>query len=114
MRPTEIEPVRLPCASQSAFRISNTVRSTSTADGCVLLDIHHGRILGLNVVASLVFDMLRRGLDQNQIADEISRKFDVSVNDVRADVFQLIETLQKYNILQPIRPDGAFAESTGD
>jgi hypothetical protein len=58
--------------------------------------------------------MLRRGLDQTQIADEISRKFDVSVNDVRADVSQLIETLQKYNILQPIRPDGAFAESTGD
>jgi hypothetical protein len=82
------------------FKVSGAIRHTSTEDGAVLLDIDRGRILALNRVGSRVFEMLRGGLDQNQIAGEISKDFGVDANQVRNDVLDFIRTLEEYNILQ--------------
>jgi hypothetical protein len=87
------------------FTISDAIRSASTPDGAVLLDIQRGRILNLNRMGSRVFEMLRGGLDQDQIAGEISKDFQVAADQVRNDVLDFIRTLQEHNVLEGSRTD---------
>jgi hypothetical protein len=82
------------------FKVSGAIRSTSTEDGAVLLDIHRGRILGLNRMGSRVFKMLEGGVDQDQIAGEISNEFGVDAGRVRNDVLDFIRTLQEHNVFE--------------
>ncbi|MGB2890002.1 MAG: PqqD family protein [Candidatus Acidiferrales bacterium] len=88
------------------FRISDAIRSTPSQDGTVVLNIHHGEIFCLNVLGSKVFDLLKQGRDESSIADEISREYGANREIVRADVLEFIETLEKHQILQPIRSSG--------
>ena len=85
------------------FRISDTIRSTETRDGAIVLNIHHGEIFCLNVVGSKILDLLKRGHDESRIAEEISREYGANREIVRADVLQFIDSLQKHHILQSIR-----------
>jgi hypothetical protein len=82
------------------FRISDAIRKTSTPDGAVLLDTQRGRILSLNRMGSRVFEMLAGGLDQIQIASEISKDLSVDADQVRSDVRDFIRTLEVHNVLQ--------------
>jgi hypothetical protein len=82
------------------FKISGAIRSTSTQDGGVLLDVRHGQILSLNGMGSRVFEMLRGGLDEDQIAGEISKSFGVNADSARSDVLDFIQTLQKHHVLE--------------
>jgi hypothetical protein len=99
-RVTDTEAQRLIERREAMFKISNAIRSRCTEDGAVLLDIHQGRILGLNKMGSRVFEMLRSGLDQEQIAGEISKDFGVDADYARTDVLDFIKTLQQHNVLQ--------------
>jgi len=51
-------------------------------------------------MGSRVFEMLRSGLDQEQIAGEISKDFGVDADYARTDVLDFIKTLQQHNVLQ--------------
>jgi hypothetical protein len=85
------------------FRLSDTIRRTETADGGILLDVHHGQMFCLNVVGAKILELMQQGYDEPRIADEISRKYGANRDVVRADVIEFIETLQKHHILQPVR-----------
>lgn len=85
------------------FRVSDSIRRTETADGGILLDVHHGQMFCLNVVGARILDLLQQGYDESRIADEISRDFGANKDVVRADVIEFIEALQKHHILQPAR-----------
>jgi len=85
------------------FRIADTIRRTQTADGGILLDIHHGQIFCLNIVGSKILELMQRGYDESRIAEEISRDYGASREVVRADVRDFIETLHKHHILQAAR-----------
>jgi hypothetical protein len=85
------------------FTISDTIRRTETADGGILLDVHHGQMFCLNLVGSKILELMQRGYDESRIAAEISRQYGVSGDIARADVVDFIETLHKHHILQPIR-----------
>jgi len=87
------------------FEISDAIRSTCTEDGTVILDIHHGRILGLNRMGSRIFEMLQSGLDQDQIAGEISKDCGVDADYVRTDILDFIKTLHEHNVLRASRLD---------
>jgi Coenzyme PQQ synthesis protein D (PqqD) len=84
------------------FKISGAIRSASTPQGAVLLDVQQGRILSLNSMGSKVFEMLRGGLDENQIAGEISKDFGVAADYARRDILDFIRTLQEHHVLQAI------------
>ena len=95
---------RLPDMLQPMFRVSETIRRTETADGGILLDVHHGQMFCLNIVGAQILELMQRGYDECRIADEISRDYGVNKDVVRADILEFIETLQKHHILQPVRP----------
>ena len=84
------------------FQISSTIRRTETADGGILLDVHHGQIFCLNVVGAKILELMQRGYEESRIADEVSRDYGVNKDVVRRDVIGFIETLRKHHILQPI------------
>ncbi len=86
------------------FRISDTIRETRTADGGILLDVHHGQMFCLNVVGAKMLELLRRGHDESRITDEISRNYGVSADIVFGDVAEFIETLRRHHILEPVCP----------
>lgn len=90
------------------LRLSDTVRRTETPDGGILLDVHHGQMFCLNVVGAKILDLMQRGYDEACIADEISRQYGASRDDVHADVIEFIEILRKHHILQPVRTAGVF------
>ena len=85
------------------FRLSDTIRRTETADGGILLDVHHGQMFCLNVVGAKILELMQQGYDESRIADEISRDYGVNKDVVRVDVIEFIENLQKHHILQPVR-----------
>ena len=90
------------------FRISDTIRRTETADGGILLDVHHGQMFCLNVVGAKILELMQQGYDESRIAEEISRTYGASSEVVRADVIDFIGTLQKHHILQPLRATGVL------
>ena len=85
------------------FRVSDTIRRTDTLDGGILLDVHHGQMFCLNAVGAKILELLGRGYDEAQTADEITLDCGVDREIVRADVIEFIETLQKHDILRPAR-----------
>jgi len=87
---------------KAMFHISETIRRTQTTDGSILLDVHRGQIFCLNVVGAKVLELMERGQNEEQIADEISRECGVNRELVRADVVEFVEVLRKHHIVQPI------------
>jgi Coenzyme PQQ synthesis protein D (PqqD) len=98
----------VPFETLTMFKVSGTIRRTETADGGILLDIHHGQMFCLNVVGSKILELMERGYDESRMADEISRDYGVSREVVHAHVIEFIEALQKNHILQPARPMGVL------
>ncbi len=85
------------------FRISDTIRRTETADGGILLDVHHGQMFCLNIVGAKILELMQQGYDESRIADEISKRYGANREVVRADVRDFIESLHKHHILQSVR-----------
>jgi len=65
----------------------------------VLLDLDHGRSLGLNETASVVWTLLSDH-DDEQIAAELVRRFDVTLNRARADVTRLVDQLRERGLVE--------------
>ena len=79
--------------------LRETIRSTATPDGGIVLDIAGGRLYSLNPAATVVFQSMERGLSRAEAAAELSRRFgipgDVAANDVR----EFSEALEKLGLL---------------
>lgn len=79
---------------------SDSLRSTQTADGRILLDVRHGQMFSLNVVGSKILELIEQGWDEARIAEEISRAYATTIEVARTDVHDFIEALHKHCILQ--------------
>jgi Coenzyme PQQ synthesis protein D (PqqD) len=78
---------------------SDTVRSTQSIDGRILLDVRHGRMFTVNPVGSKILELLDQGQDETRIVDEISRAYGMNIEVVRPDVHDFIEALYKHHIV---------------
>jgi predicted DNA-binding transcriptional regulator len=67
----------------------------------VLLDLSHGRSLGLNETASVIWSLLPDH-DDEQIARELARRFDVSAERARGDVACLIRRLLERGLVEEV------------
>lgn len=71
-----------------------------TIDGeAVVLDLARGRSLGLNSTAAIVWSLLP-DLDDEQIAAEIARRFEVDLDRARADVGRLLAALLERGVVE--------------
>lgn len=85
------------------LRLSDTIRHTTTPDGEILLDVHHGQMFCLNVIGSKILELMQQGYDEGQITLEISKTYGVALETVRADMAEFIESLHKHHLLQSVR-----------
>jgi hypothetical protein len=79
---------------------SQSVRESETQDGAVLLDIEQGQCFSMNPVAALIWKQLGQGCDPIEIAQNLSRTFDISLHQAGSDVQELIQRLTQLNLLR--------------
>lgn len=82
------------------YRISDTVRSTHSQDGAIVLDIPQGQMFNLNFVGSRILELLKSGYTESQIVDEISRAFGVGRDVAEADVREFLGTLRAHRLIE--------------
>jgi hypothetical protein len=90
---------RLSKPQRPMFKTSETIRSTQSPDGTLLLDVHEGRLFSINPTGSKILDLLKEGRNEVQIADEIARSCGVTVESVRSDVHEFIDALRAFDIV---------------
>ncbi len=85
-------------------RTSDGIRSTQTNDGRIILDVHRGQMLSVNVVGSRILELLEMGWEETRIVDEVSRAYEAPIEVVRPDVRDFLEALRKHHIVQAAVP----------
>jgi len=82
------------------FKHSKSVRESETQDGAVLLDIQQSQCFSMNPVAALIWNQLGQGCDPTEIAQNLARTFDISLDQAGSDVQELIQRLTRLNLLR--------------
>lgn len=65
----------------------------------VILDLAEQRYIGGNRTVTLLWPLLERGTDGDEMAAELEAGFDVSREQVEADVRALVEQLRDFGLL---------------
>lgn len=84
------------------YRVSDTLRAAETQDGVVVLEMRQGKMFSLNVVGSRILELLKTGSSESDIADEISRQFEVSQDIAREDLREFLQALMKNNLIEEL------------
>ena len=82
------------------YRVSDTVRSTHSRDGAIVLDVRQGQMFNLNFVGSRILELLKSGSAESAIVDEISREFGVSQDLAKKDVREFLLNLKKCQLIE--------------
>jgi len=86
-------------------RTFDFVRSTHSQDGGTVLDLRNGRLFRLNSAASLIWELLRDGQPQPQIAKAVADRFGISGDAARNDVEEFLRSAGQYELPIPGRHD---------
>jgi Coenzyme PQQ synthesis protein D (PqqD) len=81
------------------YKLSDTVRTTHSQDGAVVLDIRQGEMFNLNPVGSRILELLKSGSTETAVIDEISRQFNADRAEVERDVQEFVTSLQEHHLI---------------
>ena len=79
--------------------LSETVRSTVTKDGVVLMDVSNGKIFSSNAVGARIWLKLQEGLDVEAIVAQVASEFRVSAEEIGPDVEEFVGKLKESGIV---------------
>jgi hypothetical protein len=82
------------------YRVSDTVRSTHSQDGAIVLDVRQGQMFNLNFVGSRILELLKGGSPESVIVDEICREFGVRRDIAEKNVHEFLENLKKCQLVE--------------
>lgn len=82
-------------------RFPETMRSTHTDDGAVILDVGLGRIFSLNQTGSRILQLLESGCEQNAIIQHMVHEFGAEEQNAENDVREFFGLLQRNQLLLP-------------
>jgi len=82
------------------YRLSDTVRSTHSQDGAIVLDVRQGQMFNINFVGSRILELLKSGSTESQIVDQISHEFSVSRELAENDVREFVQTLKECRLVE--------------
>jgi len=88
------------------YKVSDTVRSTHSQDGAVVLDVRQGEMFNLNPVGSRILELLKSGSTEAAVIDEISRQFNADRGVVERDVQEFIANLQEHRLIVDTTANG--------
>lgn len=75
------------------WRISTSVRASSSDDGLVVLDVEGGMMFAANTVGARIWQLLEAHCSSDEIASHVSRLYDLPLDRVRRDVETFVEAL---------------------
>jgi Coenzyme PQQ synthesis protein D (PqqD) len=81
------------------YKVADTVRSTHSQDGAVVLDIRQGEIFNLNPVGSRILELLKNGLTEFEVIKQISQEFCVDREMVAQDVHEFVLLLRDHQLV---------------
>lgn len=82
------------------LHLSEHVRTTINEEGGVLLDVAQGKILRLNRAGASLLKLLSEGNDEETLASEFSRIFEISLSHARSDVSEFLASLDAHGVLR--------------
>jgi hypothetical protein len=86
------------------YRLSDTVRSTHSQDGAIVLDVRQGQIFNVNFVGSRILELLKSGSTESAIGEQISREFGVSRELAENDLREFLRHLKKSQLVEEHEP----------
>jgi hypothetical protein len=86
---------------QRVFRVPEDVRATHGPDGATLLDVRRGKMFRLNFVGSRIFELVKQGAIEADIAEVLSREFGIERVVAEADLHGFLQTLERLRLLAP-------------
>lgn len=81
------------------FQIREGIRTATTEDGSILLDIRQNQILTTNLVGSKILDLIKKGSEESEITAEISRLYELSTDVAARDVREFLQSLKERGIV---------------
>ena len=82
------------------YELSTGVRSTRDEDGGIVLDIDRGQMFRLNPVGALILESLGKGCAEAEIAQEISRQYNISEEAASADLREFLQSLEAHKLVR--------------
>ena len=70
----------------------------------IVLSLDSGTYFGLNATGTRVWRLIEAGVSRSQIIEQISREFEHPIDDVRADVDELLGALQSRGLVTAAPP----------
>jgi len=92
------------------YRISETVRSTHSGDGAILLDVRQGKIFNVNPVGSRILELLKTESDESALVSAVEREFEVNRNVASADVRDFLAALRKHQLIDEFERIGQLRQ----
>ena len=92
---------------EQRYTLSQTARSTHGQDGAVVLEIQRGRMYSVNRLGSRVLELLKSAKTESEIADVITREFEVSRERVETDLRAFVATLAQHELIEACNSDSA-------
>jgi hypothetical protein len=81
------------------MRLSENLRTVTNADGGVVLDLRKGKIFRLNATGAIIFELLVRGCDEEQIVADIGSRCGIAPTLASRDVRDFLNLLTSNNLL---------------
>lgn len=81
------------------LRLSEDLRTVTTADGGVILDLRKGKMFRLNATAAVIFELLVKGSEEEQIVADLSSRCGVASSLAQQDVQEFLDLLAANNLL---------------
>jgi len=78
---------------------TETIRTLSSTDGGVVLDLRSGQMFRVNQLGARVLDLLVHGDSPAQIALKLSVEFQVALTEVQTDVDEFVESLKLLGVI---------------
>jgi hypothetical protein len=76
------------------FRVSHTVRASTSADGLVLLDVHAGLVLAANPVGARIWQLLEQQRSCQEIARRLAHDHGIPIDRAHRDVVAFVAALE--------------------
>ena len=85
---------------ERVYRLPDSIRSTHSQDGGIVLDIRRGQMFKLNLVGSRVLELMKTNFHVSQIVDDVSNEFEIDRDLAEADVREFIVVLKNHGLLE--------------
>ncbi len=72
-------------------------------DGFIVVPIdgdNMNKVLSLNGTGGFVWQLLAQGMDREELAERVSREYNISLGEARADLEDFLNTIREYIIIE--------------